>query len=523
MDRACGHSVAFLRSALLAGLLLIGTLLVGPLPSPALADDTAVGGIGGDVYPLESTDIRMEAETVEAVLYRKFAEYRVDFTFVNEGERQTVKLGFPFRITQSGSNGNASVAFRAWQDGKPLAVTLGRSVSQEDLMSSDPPLGYFLHEATFPRGVTVITVSYLAQPTVSAGNRFGEITPPEFAALNVGGWSAHYDYWLHTGAGWRGTIEKAVVCFRLADSFDGWALDIKAANHEAIGWGSPTTSPETYVKLDERTYQWVFDEFEPEETDDIVLAFTTPVVVSNPAFPPAYGALASAGGASERLGPNSENGMPPGWEAIDGSPETAWGITAPGAGGWIRAEIRGNQNLREVRILPGRNDTPGSFYEYGRPKTVSVALSDGTNTIITLKDEPALQKFAVSGAAEWVQFGVLDIYPGSKSNDTYVSEIDFGTKPAPAFELSSTPLAEQAPPTAQPSTTLPTTTSLSPVTTQSPAATSTTGGPATTIARTETGSSRLVWPAYIAIAVAVIALGALIFLVVKLQASRRRA
>ena len=189
----------------------------------------------------------MEAETVQAVCYREFAEYRVDFTFTNVGEPQTVKLGFPFEITASGSMGmgNPPVAFRAWQDGKPLAVTLGRGVSQDDLMSGDNAPGYYLHEATFPRGKTVITVSYLARPTVSAGNRFSELTPPEFLALNMGGWSARYDYWLHTGAGWKGTIGKATIRFHLADSFDGWAVDVKASDRRGSwrGRGEPPDRP----------------------------------------------------------------------------------------------------------------------------------------------------------------------------------------------------------------------------------------------------------------------------------------
>jgi hypothetical protein len=515
----------YLASILLTSTLLFGALLTGLSPTPALADDTAVGGIGGDVYPLSNTDIRMEAETVQAVCYRGFAEYRVDFRFVNEGEPQTVRLGFPFVVTISGDMGTAPVAFRAWQDGEPLAVTLGRGVSSEDVMFSSGPLGYYLHEATFPRGKTIITVSYLARPTVSAGSRFYDA--PEWRALNIPGWCASYDYWLHTGAGWSGTIGKAVVRYRLADTFNGWALDINAADVSRLtaegGAGGPTTSPESYVKLDDRTYQWVFEDLEPTGADDILLAFTTPSFSGDPgiAFPPAYGAFAGTGGASGQLG--SDSGMPPGWEAIDRSPETAWGIAAPGIGGWIQTNIFGNQNLREIRILPGRNDSLSSFKEYGRPKTIKVTLSDGTSATITLADEPALQKFAVSGTADNVRFDILDIYPGSKSNDTYMSEIDFGTEPAPKMEPFSVLIAEQAPPSTQPPTTQSSPAIVSPMTTQAQGSTPTTGGPATTIAGGEGNGARQVWLAFVAFAVAVVALGALAFLLVKLRTRGRAA
>ncbi len=473
--------------------------------APALANDTAVGGIGGDVYPLSSTDIRMEAETVQVTCYREFAEYQVDFVFVNDGAPQLVKLGFPFMVTALNDPwGNAPVAFRAWQDGEPLAVTLGREVSQEDLMSADNAPGYYLHEATFPRGRTIITVSYLAEPTFSAGNRFAKLTPQAFIAMNMGGWSSWYEYWLHTGAGWKGTIGKATIRFQLADSFDGWALDVKAAERETYGEGAgaPVTRPESYVKLDDRTYQWIFEDFEPTEANDIVLAFTKAYLrhsVSHDGFPAGYGAFAFADTASERLGPNEEREAPPGFEAVDGSLETAWGFTDPGDG-WIRVGIAGNQNLREIRILPGRNDAPGSFYEYGRPKTVSIRLSDHTDTTITLADEPALQRFALSGTSDGVTVAVLDIYPGTRSNDTYISEIDFGTAPAPSFEEIVALTSGQGPPATPAPTTQSTSTS--------------TVAPTTATAPT---TGRLMWPVYLGVVVALVAAMVAVVLLLKLR------
>jgi hypothetical protein len=526
--------------AVLATLLLATLLLALPCPA-ALANDTMVGGIGGDVYPLSSADIRMESETVQAVCYREFAEYRVDFTFVNEGEPQTVKLGFPFVITSVGemNMGEPPVAFRAWQDGRPLAVTLGRGVSQDDLMTSDDAPGYFLHEATFPRGKTVITVSYLARPTVSAGSRFGELAPPDLAALGIYGWSAHHDYWVHTGTGWKGTIGKAVIRFTLADSFDGWAVDVREAEAASYSAGrGNTTKPESYVKLDDRTYQWVFEDFEPTEADDVRFSFTIPYFWADTyvALPEGYGAIPTTGGASERLGPNREGGMSPGWEAMDGSLQTAWGFSAPGTG-WIGVEVVGDQDLQEIRILPGRHDSPDSFYEYGRPKTLSVAFNN-TSTIVTLEDEPGLQRFPVPAATDRIRLTVLEIYPGTKSDDTYITEIDLGTESAPAFEEPVRLVTGQG----MPSTTTTVTTATSGGVTTSIAGaslsgstSSTSGSSATatspsstgTAATTTTGSGtdpeqsggseRTLWPAYVGIAVALIAVGVLVMLVRRLR------
>lgn len=434
MNRPISSSIlrafATLAVACLAGWSLLS------FPAPALADDSSVGGIGGDIYPLANTDIRMESETVQAIVYRHYAEYRVDFRFVNAGPAQTLMLGFPFALDDPERSGAGPVAFRAWQDGTPLPVTLGQG--RPDGSSQ----GYYLHQATFPPGSTMITVSYLSSPSWTSSDRYPELTPAELQVPGVQGLAGRYDYWLHTGAGWAGTIGTAVVRYTLADDFRGWGLDVRS-DYEGVSEGWPyITRPETYTRPDERTYQWVFKELEPTEDDDIVLALTgamTSYWEQPEALSPALGAIAFLATISDPQSPY----LSAGWGAIDGDPGTA--LSLPGNGGGITLNIRGDQKLKEIRIVPGKNDTPESFTEYGRPKTIKVTLSDGTSTVITLADEPSLQKFPISGLAEWVRLDVLDTYPGSKSTETYFSDISFGNRAAPAFEPFSALIAEASP------------------------------------------------------------------------------
>ena len=508
---------------------LAAASLLGLSVPAALANDTAVGGIGGVVYPLASTDIRMEAETVQVVCYREFAAYRIDFQFVNEGEFQTVQLGFPFVVTESGFMGTAPIGFRAFQDDRPLAVTLGHGVSQQDLIDGEKSLGYYLHTATFPPGETMITVSYLAVPTVSAGSRFNELAPPEFTAAQIGGWAAHYGYWLHTGAGWKGTIGKSVVRFRLADSFKGWAVDVPSSVEGS--YPGNTTNPESYVKTDDRTYQWVFEEYEPTEANDIILAFTRPNLYGAPGeyVPVSYGAL---GNVKEGTGGLTVTTVQlAGGQVMEEPTGAVWGTAAPGKGGSVRFTIEGDRRLQEIRIVPGRTDTLMSFGEYGRPKTLKVTLSDGKSSVFTLKDEPALQKLAVSGEAEWVRFDVLDVYPGSKTDDTYISLVDFGNQPAPGFETFERLLVERAPPRTAPpvlpqdtpgdaviNTIYPSTTSVSVVAVDSTSVSTTTSD---TIPQREE-SQRPLWPAIVGAVVAAVALGVLVYLVTRLRRAGRR-
>lgn len=274
-DPGCAHppdnpGPAYLRRArgakLLRQLALVAAmtaLFLVAAARDARADDTEVGGTGGGIQPIESGDIRMEAETVQAVVFGDFAEYRVDFLFDNSGAERTVKLGFPFEDLEevglgAPGDGTTNIAgFRAWQDGRPLRVTpqlLDPSGGEYGTQ------GFFLHEAVFPPGKTTITVSYLAPPLVSAGGRF---TGTEWDPRpGTSSWVADYTYWLHTGAGWRDTIGKAVVRYRLADTFLGWGVDITA---EQTGEESlyALTRPGGWRHPDASTYQWVFADFEP--------------------------------------------------------------------------------------------------------------------------------------------------------------------------------------------------------------------------------------------------------------------
>ena len=130
----------------------------------AAADDTAVGGTVGSVKALTSTTIRMESETVQVIAYSRFAEYRAEFHFVNSGPQQTVTLGFPFPSPTGEGDSIPPAAFRAWQDGKPLVVTVQKG------QDGPAPTDFYVHTADFPPGKTTVTVDYLASPTWSVGD-----------------------------------------------------------------------------------------------------------------------------------------------------------------------------------------------------------------------------------------------------------------------------------------------------------------------------------------------------------------
>lgn len=385
---------------------------------PASADPTTTLGDAGAVYPVSNDDVRLAEETVQAVLYRSFAEFRIDLKFVNEGDSQSVRLGFPYATGYGGLT-----AFRLWKNEKELQIEEGRAALGVE--AEVGPVGYYLAKVKFPPGETMITISYLAAPT-RAGARFPALTPPQLAkwAIPVAGY--FYDYWLHTGATWKGAIDKAVVRVTLADSFDGWAIDVRRSDTSSAT--GITTWPETYEQLDQRTYQWVFTDLEPSRSDDITFAYTAPFAFKaaqkwsdRTPFPEEYGILATAGGLGA-------------W-AVDGDIASSWPFPAPGSGRQLELTLRGSENVGEIRIVPGQAPVfAGAWKSHPRPRTLRVTLSDGTATTVELADEPGLQRFPLSGHAVSANLELLGAYGSSADEGVPVAEIEFGTESAPAFE-----------------------------------------------------------------------------------------
>jgi len=410
-----------IRSVLLV--LLFAPLVASWWPAVALANDSSIGATGGSIYPIWTTDVRLAAETVQATCFGGFAEYRVDFLFINEGRAQKVKLGFPFTDTIAGESGSERpIGFQAWQDGTPLRVKAvpARSVDGEWTE------GYFVHEAIFRRGATTITVSYLAQGSGEALDRMRGAEPGD-PGFGFAGW---HEYWLHTGATWKGPIGEAIVRYRLADTFTGHDIEATA---EDVNEGAPVTSPSGWTTPLPRSYQWQFTDFEPTPSGtrhwwgaqspyDVTLGFTG-------AFegPPTKGkwTWSSAATRDEAVFENIQ----------DGDLVTCWaeGAPGPGVGEWALADFNDPVRLRELRILPGNNEYPSAFGRYARPKRLTAVFSDGSSVALRLRDAPSLQRFPVDVTTKSVKFVVESVYLGSDYPATCIAEVEFGTREAPGY------------------------------------------------------------------------------------------
>ena len=421
----------------------------------ACADDTEVGAAVGTVKPLTSTTIRMDSETVQAILYSRFAEYRVDFNFVNSGAPQRVTLGFPFPAPVGEGDQVPPAAFRAWQDGTPLPVTV--------VQGKDGPIktDFYTHTVDVPPGKTTVTVDYLASPTWSAGDVRGSegvtvSAPPAAYAGEAAYWHL-YDYTLHTGANWAGTIGKAVLRYTLSKDFVGWGVpdEVRLSTYWDLQDGGGTDSLATlqrdtlmgqYARPSPGVYQWTFRDLEPTtapdgfSASDIGLTYLAPPNNPMPGSPNRYVPPVTTESSSLKLDGYEYTGQ----QISDGVPSTAWAenVPGPGIGQWVNFAWPTSRPIREIRVLPGYAKTPQLFYKYNRPKRLRFTFSDGTDKTVELADEPSLQRFPVNANARSVRMTIEAVYPGTTRNETYVSEVEFGRAPAPQFVESQALLSQ---------------------------------------------------------------------------------
>lgn len=136
----------------------------------------------------------------------------------------------------------------------------------------------------------------------------------------------------------------------------------------------------------------------------------------------ASSALRSQGSASYKVG-----------NIHDFNHETAWveGVKGNGVGQWIEFQgVRGGQ-ITTINILNGYVKSDKAWNENSRVRLLKVYCNSEPLCILELNNSRSLQCFVVeelldSYGVKTFRFEILDVYPGTKYQDTVISEIYFG-------------------------------------------------------------------------------------------------
>ncbi len=222
------------------------TLLLALTAPPSLANDTAMGGSGAGVYPVETTTVRLVRELVVFQEIGDSFAVTADLHFRNESDQPTtLKLGFPARTKVEGDGDPDVHDLAIWVNGEPavahrLALTEAESV---DI----PWEEIWLFEATFPASADVqIMHSYTL--TTGGDSMGGRLT----------------QYIFQTGEGWAGSIEQARFVFRFERPPMGLEMFYSGERLPPLGTPpAPGLPTQSYVAGPTPSYELVFDSVEP--------------------------------------------------------------------------------------------------------------------------------------------------------------------------------------------------------------------------------------------------------------------
>lgn len=117
------------------------------------------------------------------------------------------------------------------------------------------------------------------------------------------------------------------------------------------------------------------------------------------------------------------------------------GVTSPpsfSVGDRLSFTLEKTPRVRELRVASGDLSHLDGFSRLARPKRIGLTFAD-RNVEFELKDEPGLQRFPVDASGEGpIALEVLEIYPGTDSDEIAIWRLEFGTESAPSFVSFST-------------------------------------------------------------------------------------
>lgn len=130
--------------------------------------------------------------------------------------------------------------------------------------------------------------------------------------------------------------------------------------------------------------------------------------------------------ASSVLGSQSGNTYGP-LNVIDGNVATAWveGVPGYGEGESIQIDFDGEMAFQSLFITNGYNKSLPAFYNNARVREVRIETADRYESVHKLSDRMGSQEIRLPRIVRtsWIKLTLLSVYPGTKWDDTAISEI----------------------------------------------------------------------------------------------------
>lgn len=359
----------------------------------------------GTVIPIQHKSIQMVKERVDIYLYKTHYKVKVVYYFKNYDKKQKVVMGFPNRKTEN--NSVAIRDFAAWDGENKLKVY---QKDQESKIKNQI-LGAPFYECTdivFNKGeVKKITNTYSQDYMTDYDLSFNKM-----------------EYILKTGALWYKKIKSIEVYIHFIgiakeESQDRTVIFADDPNQVEKSKYKFSLLPKNYTLKDNK-YILYFKNINPDFNIEMKL-------------PPLLRSYAKASSflKSQKFDYKAEN-------LIDNNPNTAWieGKADDGIGESFLIDFSSGRVITaayyidEIAFVNGYNKSKDLFLKNNRVKKLEISYQDYISRteikeIITLKDtmEKQIIKLPKQAVCFQMKFKILDIYKGTKYNDTALSEI----------------------------------------------------------------------------------------------------
>ena len=391
---------------------LILSLFISLVILNSYADDAPICVThGGNVKPIENTDIQMYSETIDIILKPTHYEVEVNYVFKNHGDEQNVTMGFP-------SSTRSDMSFKAYDGETELKITKMKSdwdFKPQSGMScqyiSNPIDQFECHSVVFKAGET----KYIK-------NTYKQRYDPAYRE----GPNTSFYYIITTGAYWKDDITSIEVRINTEDAPINFDLDNAFLNKE---------------KTSIKNYYRKFENIEPK--DDLYFG----IKYKDEYIPQTKAPVLEPSGS---INYNVRN-------LCDGNLNTAWVEGSPdsGIGNVIRFynPCRKAYKVKSLSLINGYAKNESTFKENNRVSCIKVTITHnyapnsspildggyycGINEyyngkviseityVFTLKDTSEKQEiiFDYPIPTSWLTVEILDIHKGTKYDDTAITEL----------------------------------------------------------------------------------------------------
>ena len=394
------------------------------LPAVLLADAASIVLLpGGNVKPMQNESIKMVKEKINITFLSGRFEVRVDYVFYNSGEKQTAIMGFPNSRGSDGGPENMRYGiedFKAFAGEKELQVE--RKETEGPEVTKVVPV-YETFTVDFDAGETKRITNIYSQ------KYFDEYGKPIKSAK----------YILTTGATWKGSIDSIWVNIysNLPDhDFSKRTIYVLEESGDERWYDKVEYKldvfPKAYIRED-NIIKMLFTDIEPDFDIDISMP------------PPSIFSLFASSELDE-----DKNDKYAAKNMVDGDPSTAWveGKKDNGINEYIKFYCPPEENdmvdlysaykIKGLGIINGYAKNESVFYKNNRVKKVRIeykndifreenpdSMKKQGNFEFILEDKMEMQflKFTEPIYMSSMKITILEVYKGSKWNDTCISEL----------------------------------------------------------------------------------------------------